>query len=116
MNNIDDKYNFNVDEMISIECWYDIVELFRNVQWENIDSSIKYYKQFVINCLVDFMCELDNFKEQFERTSHINYLDDLKCALDKLIHDVKKIIKEDDAPIFFSKIHELFQKVSCVEN
>ncbi|MDW4130293.1 hypothetical protein QI229_13300 [Staphylococcus saprophyticus] len=115
MNNINNKYNFNDNEKISIDCWYDIVELFRNVQWEHTDNSIKHNKQYIINCLVDFMCELDNFKEQFEKTSYTNYLDDLKSALVKLMHDVEKVIRQNDAPIFFNKVYELFQKVERIE-
>ncbi|MGW8041252.1 hypothetical protein ACWEX2_13600 [Staphylococcus xylosus] len=110
------KYDFNEAERISIDCWYDIVILFRSVQWEHTDHAILEHKQYVINCLVDFICELDNFKEEFENTSNKSYLDDLRNALVKLMKNISKKINENDAPIFFETVYEVYKKSARIEN
>ncbi|WP_436868502.1 hypothetical protein [Staphylococcus equorum] len=109
------KYDFSEEEQISIECWYDIVVLFRSVQWEQTDNAILGNKQYVINCLAELMCELDNFKEQFEKIQHTNYLDDLRNALVKLMSSVGKKISDDDAPIFFGNVYDIFKKAARIE-
>lgn len=111
------KYNFSEVERISIDCWYDVVALFRGVQWEHIDHAILEHKQFVINCLVDFMCELDNFKEVFLKNGYDSqsYLDNLRSSALKLMTDVAKKISEDEAPKFFNEVQEIFNKSARFE-
>ncbi|HEA0113332.1 TPA: hypothetical protein RU532_002636 [Staphylococcus aureus] len=110
------KYNFTESEKLIFECWNDIVLLFRDVQREQIDNAISENKEYVINCLVEFICKLDNLNQQFKENVYDDGLGILHKSVVALMIDVGSKVSEEEAPMFYEKVYELFKKSLRVEN
>ncbi|HDE5291319.1 TPA: hypothetical protein ACU297_002762 [Staphylococcus aureus] len=109
------KYNFTESEILILECWEDIVLLFKDVQRERMDSAISENKEYIINCLVEFICKLDNLNQQFKERVNDDCLGILSKALVDLMSEVSLKVSEEGAPMFYERVNKLFKKSARVE-